>query len=139
MKEPKKTKIIKLKDFKITELNYNYNINSKLKELTIGLKYKVEFNESSNKRYSVIFHLLIENIEQEFVLECKAVALFETSKPIDKDFKISNFVQTNSPAIAFPFLRSFINTFTTNAGIKPIILPAFNFAAAKEVTKEEKE
>jgi len=54
------------------------------------------------------------------------VALFETENTISEEFKTSGFVQTNAPAIAFPYLRSFISTMSINAGFSPIILPAVN-------------
>ena len=60
-------------------------------------------------------------------------AVFGTSEPIDEDFKESDFVKINSPAIAFPYLRSFISTLTLNAGLPPLILPAYNFTKEREI------
>jgi preprotein translocase subunit SecB len=54
-------------------------------------------------------------------------AIFKTQNPIDEDFRTSSFVKINAPAIAFPFLRSFITTITVNAGYNAIILPSVNF------------
>ena len=62
-----------------------------------------------------------------FDLKIEFVAIFGTSEAIDDSFKKSTFVKINSPAIAFPYLRSFISTLTLNAGLPPLILPAYNF------------
>ena len=75
------------------------------------------------------------NFENElFTLNIIFGAVFGTSETIDEDFKESDFVKINSPAIAFPFLRSFISNLTLNAGLSPFILPAYNFAKIKEET-----
>ena len=62
-----------------------------------------------------------------FDLKIEFLAIFGTSEKIDADFKKSTFVKSSSPAIAFPYLRSFISTLTLNAGLPPFILPAYNF------------
>ena len=67
-----------------------------------------------------------------FDLEIEFVAVFGTSEIIDESFKESIFVKSSSPAIAFPYLRSFISTLTLNAGLPPFILPAYNFTKEKE-------
>ena len=54
--------------------------------------------------------------------------IFAEEETIDEEFKTSELVRVNSLAIAFPFVRSFISTFSINAGIPPFILPAYNFS-----------
>jgi len=63
-----------------------------------------------------------------FDLSLQFVTIFSTEETIDEEFKTSELVRVNSLAIAFPFVRSFISTFSINAGIPPFILPAYNFS-----------
>ncbi|MBY8006804.1 protein-export chaperone SecB [Vibrio fluvialis] len=66
-------------------------------------------------------------------LKIRYVALFKADEVISTEFKESGFPRINAPAIAYPFLRSFLGTFLLNAGYKPILLPSFNFVKASRV------
>jgi preprotein translocase subunit secB len=96
-------------------------------ELNTSLEIKTNFlfNDERDKEYIILFAGNFEN--ELFTLNIVFGAVFGTSEPIDEDFKESDFVKINSPAIAFPYLRSFISTLTLNAGLPPLILPAYNF------------
>ena len=103
-------------------------------ELNTSLEIKTNFlfNDEIDKEYIILFTGNFEN--ELFTLNIIFGAVFGTSETIDEDFKESDFVKINSPAIAFPFLRSFISNLTLNAGLSPFILPAYNFAEIKEET-----
>lgn len=103
-------------------------------ELNTSLEIKTNFlfNDEIDKEYIILFTGNFEN--ELFTLNVIFGAVFGTSETIDEDFKESDFVKINSPAIAFPFLRSFISNLTLNAGLSPFILPAYNFAKIKEET-----
>ncbi len=133
MKKPAIQNSIKLIDFKVNNVQYSVKniFNEDINELNVNVGFSVGFNEYIKNQYSVEFEVEIGNISKEFTLFCKSIAIFETQNEIDENFKQSNFVHLNSPAIAFPFIRSFINTITSNSGIKPVILPSFNFTKAK--------
>lgn len=109
------------------------NINSYLGEdvsndVSIKLGVSTGFNENEDKSYVITFKLEVTSKDNdELDIKIEATALFETEKPMDETFRDSHFVKSNSPAIAFPFLRSYVNTLTSNSGISPIILPSFNF------------
>lgn len=64
-------------------------------------------------------------------IKTEYVSHFRTSDPIDDKFKNSHFPTINAPAVAFPFLRSFVSTLMLNAGYDPVILPDINFADKK--------
>jgi preprotein translocase subunit SecB len=101
-------------------------------ELEANVEYAVRFNDDEPKMYIVEFKVQMKDKEKDINFSLKAIALFESENEIDDDFKNSSFANQNSPAIAFPFVRSFISTFTTNAGLEPIILPSFNFASQNQ-------
>lgn len=65
--------------------------------------------------------------DAEFSIKLEMLFLFQIDQHIDEDFKQSDFVKINAPAIAFPYVRSYISNFTLQSGFDPIILPSVNF------------
>ncbi|MBI9065134.1 MAG: protein-export chaperone SecB [Marinilabiliaceae bacterium] len=99
------------------------------KDVSIQLNVSTGFREDDDRNYVITFKLDISSKESnDLEIKIIASALFETESPMTHEFRDSHFVKSNSPAIAFPFLRSFVNTLTTNSGISPILLPSFNFS-----------
>jgi preprotein translocase subunit SecB len=64
---------------------------------------------------------------EEFKLQMQFVAWFESPTPLGKEDINSAFARINAPAIAFPYLRSFISLLTLNSGFRPVILSTVNF------------
>lgn len=121
---------IKFVKFFVKSLKYkieNENENDISEDLEISLKVSSVFDDENDKNYLVNFKLEIKSKDEDLVIKVNAFGLFSTLDAITDEFKLSSFVKVSSPAIAFPFLRSYINTITTNSGISPIILPSFNF------------
>lgn len=131
MDHPEKQQAIRLVNFSVNDVNMHIGShanNDQKSKMDVNIEFGIDFDEKQNNNYVVIFKVELSRQNNSFALNLQATALFESQEPIDEDFKKSGFVKTNSPAIAFPFIRSFINTLTTNAGISPVILPAFNFS-----------
>ena len=134
MDSPVLQNTIKLIGFQVVDINFKLDPSCQLisefpekEKLNIELNLGLGFNEEKKNNYTVSFDLKLNDSSSYIYLLIKSVAIFETKDPITDEFKDSGFIKVNSPAIAFPFLRSFVNTLTANAGINPIILPAFNF------------
>ena len=123
---------IHLKKTFVKSVNFEYKKNITGDELDISVNIRKEpiFKEGIDNEYFILFKGVFEN--EIFDLEIEFVAIFGTSEKIDADFKKSTFVKSSSPAIAFPYLRSFISTLTLNAGLPPLILPAYNFTKENE-------
>lgn len=122
---------IKLDRFFVEELNYqygNYNAVNTSEQVDIELGVASSFSDNDFKSYLIKIIVKIQSKTDDFTLVCNAVGRFVTSEDIDDDFKTSHFVKINSPAILYPFVRSYINTITTNSGFSPIILPSVNFS-----------
>ena len=122
---------ITLDKFFVESLNYqcdNYNKVNSSDQMDIELGVASSFSNDNLKSYLIKIIVNIKMKNNDFKLDCVAVGQFSTSEKIDDEFKDSHFVKINSPAILFPFVRSYINTMTTNSGLTPIILPAFNFS-----------
>lgn len=101
-----------------------------VKSPTLNLRYSASFDEGTDRRFMIVFQLKM-NHPGQFELNTGYAAWFQTSEPIDQAFRDSDFVSVNAPAIAYPYLRSFISTFTTNAGLQVAILPTINFVEAR--------
>ena len=100
-------------------------------EIDMNIEYSILFSETNTATFIVEFKAKLFNKEGNFKAYFTMVALFEAHNVIDDDFKNSLLVKINAPAIAFPFLRSFITTVSVNAGFKPIIIPSINLTKNK--------
>lgn len=125
---------IKLIGFQVQEVNLKIDPNctsdgvvQEISGLFVEIGYACGYNDERDRNYSITFECKVRDKNNFLDLSMKCTGVFETEIPISEDFKNSSFVKTNSPAIVFPFIRSFITTVTANAGIPPVILPAFNF------------
>lgn len=96
--------------------------------------------ESESRIFVVEFNARISNTTQSLVLTTKFHVVFQSEHPVTKEYLESPGIRINTPAIAFPFLRSFITTVSANAGYPPIILPSINFVrlTSKQSSEEKK-
>lgn len=104
---------------------------------SFNVDFEVHYDEESNNRFYVVFDLNVDH-PGNFELYIKFISGFETSLEIDEEFKKSSFPSVNAPAIAFPFLRSFVSNVTLNAGFMPAILPSINFVHFKDKREKKK-
>jgi preprotein translocase subunit SecB len=103
---------------------FDKEVTAKL-ETTLGLAVVLE--ESKANQFAIIFEIGLASKPKTFKFKLKATAHFEASEKISSDFVNSPFARINAPAIAFPYIRSFISNFTLNCGYNPVMLPSFNF------------
>ncbi len=73
------------------------------------------------------------NVEKYFSLTLVAVGTFELDSELD-DVLRKGFVNSNAPAIMFPYVRSFISTLTANMGnsVGTIVIPTQLFTRELE-------
>jgi len=128
MKKPVIQKAIRLEKFVIRELKYSAPFEQDDSKLEMKLDKKIEALPNSPRFYCVKFHFALSNSEKTLDIEIKAEAKFEANQDVNEKFLGTDIVQINSAAIAFPLLRSFVNTLTVNAGAAQIILPIVNFS-----------
>ena len=118
---------ISLKETFVQNLSFKRkHSNEPTLETEVSISPYVNFDDEQEQVYMVMFDGKFEN--SLFDLSLQFVAVFGTEEAIDEEFKTSELVKINSLAIAFPFMRSFISTFTINSGIPSFILPAYNFS-----------
>lgn len=93
----------------------------------LGLNISCDGELDSDKKVFILGMLVhVEDAEKTINLDVKAEGYFEYNC---EDFnQLLGFIGINSPALLFPYVRSYIATLTTNAGIKPVTLPTLNLS-----------
>jgi preprotein translocase subunit SecB len=112
-------------DTRVTRLNFELNETEGSEGNNLKLSFTSAFTELDNREFLIIFSIELTGIE--FNLSAEYAARFATDEDIDDNFKESNFVKINAPAIAFPYLRAYIGNLTVNSGFQPVVLPTINF------------
>lgn len=100
-----------------------------------------ETSEEDKNDFLIHFKLdikapLLEENEDDGVLKVDFIARFSSKEPITQEFKDSNFPRVNAPAIAYPFIRAFVNNFFINSGYNPVLLPTYNFTKSIQEVAE---
>lgn len=93
-------------------------------------KYQFQFTygssvSSNQHNFQIAFKVKLDNIR--YVLDAEIIYNFIADEDLPKDFKDSDFIKINAPAIAFPYLRSYITMLTMQSGFGSVILPSINF------------
>ena len=104
-------------------------------KITVNLDFTSSIEDKESKRFLITFFLKLEN--KNFKFDLSAIAQFLTDRELDEDFLESSFCSINAPAIAFPYLRTYVSNITLNSGFNPIILPSFNFVNLHNEKKTE--
>lgn len=86
------------------------------------------FSEEDDHSFLLVFDVVLD-IGDGFFIEVNYLAEFEADEAIDQK-EHRKILQINAPAIAYPFLRSYISTVLLNSGFEPILLPTVNFIEA---------
>lgn len=108
------------------------------KNIDLNIVPKVFYPSDSTLEFKIIFETIVK-ADGFFNLSLQAVGHFSLEKDVDEKVKKS-FVNANAPAIMFPYVRSFITTFTSNLGSAtgPIVLPPHFFTGQlEEVVTED--
>lgn len=123
---------VSLADFYVTNIKFNApSPNAKFGDgLTFKLNHETSYDLNlDNQRFFIFFNLHITNQSQDFDLILTALASFKTDQVINSEFMDSHFPNVNCPAIAFPYIRSYVTNLISSSGYQPIYLPSINFSA----------
>ena len=114
-------------------------MNDKIVRIAKGNSFKLSighyFPENNDKEFGIGFIIIIK--DGEFKVNLEMLFLFHVDQTIDEEFKQSDFIKINAPAIAFPYVRSYISNLTLQSGFDPIILPSVNFVQLSEKNNTE--
>lgn len=131
---------IKLIDYRVVDLRLQASEQESSKSgmtsndlsLEVGQLYPDDANNIFGVGFKVSF------CQEGFNVELEMRFFFEVDSIIDDDFKNGPFPAINAPAIAFPYLRSFLSILTMQAGYAPVMIPSVNFVEfAKRAVKAE--
>ncbi|RDI07031.1 protein-export chaperone SecB [Flavobacterium sp. AG291] len=99
------------------------------KDSTFSIEPQVVISRSDNQ-----FHINIDveilDVEHNFNLKMLCIGIFTYETTEEKT--LLDFMSLNGPAIVFPYVRSFISSYTALSGFDTITLPTLNFAGQKE-------
>ncbi len=116
--------------FPETEVKTNSLENSVTESIESNLSVAIMLNTEDDSWFGIEFSISLTN--KDFEMRVKAVAQFRTAQSMTEEFKESQFLTVNAPAIAFPYVRSYISNVTMNSGYTPITFPAVNFVTLSE-------
>ncbi|MGL4956791.1 MAG: protein-export chaperone SecB [Bacteroidales bacterium] len=97
------------------------------KPLALSVTTSIGYADDDKKCFKVDYKINLRSKNSMIAIDLEAAAFFESAAELSEADKASPLIKGNAPAMGFPFVRSFINTLTTNAGLPPLILPSFNF------------
>lgn len=120
-------------------LNVNFNaLAPREGELKIDIKCepKVFYPVDDYNVFKIIMDIELKD-ESSFELALRAVGNFEIESELNNDLR-KVFVNSNAPAIMFPYIRSFISTLTANMGnvTGTLVIPTQFFKGELEEIKE---
>lgn len=85
-------------------------------------------NEAIKKNFAISFQVKSQlNADETVEVFVDFWAFFESDSELDDKFLNGHFTQVNAPAIAFPYLRSFVTNILVSAGYPAVYLPTVNF------------
>jgi preprotein translocase subunit SecB len=98
-------------------------------EIDLDIVPKVMYNTST--QFNIVYDVNL-SVDDVFTLQLKAVGYFEISEELLENENIKEqLINTNAPAIVFPYLRSFISMFTSNLGTIPTLTLPTQFFKGK--------
>lgn len=127
---------ISISDYRITRTLVDISDSELDKDLNIQIKI-----ESSKKGsdFTVLLTVIVLNKDKTINIDTSIKGWFSCSDDSLIE-KIPNFMQSEAPAILYPYLRSHISSLTSLANIAPIVLPIIsNQDFKKSFEKETKE
>lgn len=124
--------VLRFKNYIVKEIQYK--INNKFNDenekvaLDFSFDHGVEyFDEQKCMEVELTVYIFTNAQKNNYPFEMKVslTGFFEVEA---RDFDIRMF-ESNALAIMFPYLRALVSTYTANANLAPVILPAMNINA----------
>ncbi len=122
---------LQLKNWKVASLRFNLLSMNESETEGNDVLFSVgnSFSDANSHEFCIGFKAKVS--DKNYTLDLEIMYVFETDQEITEEFKNSNFVKINAPAIAFPYFRSYLTIFAMQSGLKPIIMPSVNFVNLK--------
>lgn len=118
------------KNFVIPKVSFEkLDVEGKKNEFTILPQAIINRSES---QFHINVDVEINDVDNQFSLKILAVGIFEYDKINVDETTLLNFMSINGPAIIFPYIRSFVSSFTALSGFDTVTLPTLNLSGYKE-------
>jgi len=128
---------IKLLDYKVVNLEFKASEESsaiRSAKNDLSLEVGQFYPDDENQVFGVGFKVAF--CQEGYTVHVEMRFFFQTDSIITDEFKSGPFPAINAPAIAFPYLRSFLSILTMQAGYPPVMIPSVNFVEfAKKAIK----
>lgn len=133
------TQQTKLKFTGVDFVQVNLNLLNRVEgdpEIESSVIPKVFYPENAPQQFTIIFDVKVTS-KNFFNIAIVAFGFFEFEEGALNDEQKKAFVNTNAPAIVFPYVRSFMTTLTANlgSGIVPLVMPPHFFKGQLEEYK----
>lgn len=84
----------------------------------------------TQKQFHINIDIEILDAKNDFNLKMFCIGIFDYDT--EDENLLLNFMSVNGPAIVFPYIRSFISSYTALSGFDTITLPTLNLSNHKE-------
>ena len=99
-----------------------------IKEGDVKLLFNASLNEGDLKLFRIQFDIQLI-VDNDKYLKLVHSSILEANEDLSEAFMETSLCKVNAPAVAFPFLRSYIAQITLLSGFDPVILPTRKFSA----------
>lgn len=133
---------ISLVHTEVAELAFHREITKKgegesgEEKAAVSINFSTLLDEVNANFFSVVFDLSLLQ-PRGYNMQLKYLSWFECSEKLDENFLKTPFATINAPAIAYPYLRSYVTNLVVSSGFKPTILPVINFIQFSENKEKE--
>ncbi|MEQ8906060.1 hypothetical protein [Ekhidna sp.] len=119
-----------LVDYRISKVSFEYIPSDS--PINIDINPSGYYNKESQEFDLLLDFTATTSESKKDFIKAQMETKFKFKEKINE---IPEFFFTNAPAIAFPYLRTFISTITLQANIRLLILPTLNLSPLAEVLK----
>lgn len=124
--------------FQLQTQGANESPTNKLQLHSLNVAVRVP-KEENNQAFAICFTVQASALaEYKIEIECEFWAFFVSDEPLTQEFLESHFASVNAPAIAYPYLRSFIALSLVGAGYDAMHLPTINFVERNQQASTSK-
>ncbi|WP_373205839.1 protein-export chaperone SecB [Clostridium tertium] len=130
---------LRFKNYIVESIDFksNFNFSGEEKSIEFDLENDYEF-EDNNFILTLEMEVFpdAEKNDYPFSMRVRIIGLFEVESESTEKEKI-DFAEKNSIAILFPYIRSLISVYTSNANIGTTIIPPINVVKYLENKKKK--
>jgi preprotein translocase subunit SecB len=125
---------LKFKGVSFISLNYNCTKPYDNEEIVLNVTPSIFLHKESKDSFEIIMSVNV-SAEGSFIIETNAIGAFTIGEDASDEYR-KIFMNVNSPAIMFPYVRAFLSTITASFGTNAtgtITIPAQTFTGELDI------